>query len=56
MSLQFRAEFFNVLNEATFALPFIGGANETLSNPYFGLLTNTATPERQIQFGVRLMF
>lgn len=49
--LQFRAEFFNSLNEATFGTPgqIIGSSN-------FGISTSTATAERQIQFGLRFMF
>jgi hypothetical protein len=50
-TLQFRAEFFNLLNQATFATPV-----STLSNPAFGFSTATATPERQIQFGLRFIF
>ena len=49
--VQFRAEFFNLPNHPTFATP-----NSTLGNPTFGTSTNTATAERQIQFGLRLMF
>jgi hypothetical protein len=49
--VQFRAEFFNVFNHATFATP---GAS--LGNPSFGLSTGTATTERQIQFALRFMF
>jgi hypothetical protein len=49
--LQFRAEFFNLPNHATFATPI-----STLGNPTFGLSTSTATAERQIQFGLRVMF
>jgi len=49
--LQFRAEFFNVFNHATFGTP---GA--TLGSPSFGISTGTATAERQIQFGLRLRF
>lgn len=49
--LQFRAEFFNVLNQATFGTP-----NEILGDPFFGVSTSTATAERQIQFGLRLVF
>ncbi len=59
--LQFRAEFFNLLNHANFALPnanvFIqtpngGGA----PNPTFGKITATTTSSRQIQFALKLMF
>jgi hypothetical protein len=49
--LQFRAEFFNLPNDATFGTP-----NSTLSNPSFGLATYTATTERVIQFGLRFVF
>jgi hypothetical protein len=48
---QFRAEFFNVFNHATFATP-----GQMLGSPSFGLSTSTATAERQIQFGLRVMF
>jgi hypothetical protein len=49
--MQFRAEFFNILNEATFATPgaLLGATN-------FGISTSTATAERQIQFGLRFVF
>jgi len=50
-TLQFRAEFFNVLNQATF-----GNPGATLGSTGFGVITGTATTERQIQFGLRLMF
>jgi Carboxypeptidase regulatory-like domain/TonB dependent receptor len=49
--LQLRADFFNIFNHATFATP-----NSALGNPTFGLSTTTASSERQIQFGARLMF
>jgi len=50
-SLQFRAEFFNVLNQATF-----GNPGATLGSTGFGVITGTATSERQIQFGLRFVF
>ncbi|HEV2424267.1 MAG TPA: TonB-dependent receptor [Terriglobia bacterium] len=50
-TLQFRAEFFNILNQATF-----GNPGATLGSSGFGVITYTATAERQIQFGLRLMF
>jgi hypothetical protein len=49
--IQFRAEFFNILNQATFGTP---GA--TLGATNFGISTSTATTERQIQFGLRFVF
>ena len=59
--LQFRAEFFNLLNHANFALPIAsafvptpnGGGNP---NPTFGKITATTTSSRQIQFALKLLF
>lgn len=50
-TLQFRAEFFNVFNQATF-----GNPGNLLGSPGFGEITGTATTERQIQFGLRFIF
>jgi hypothetical protein len=50
-TLQFRAEFFNLPNQATFGTP--GG---TLNSGNFGKITGTATAEREIQFGLRFIF
>jgi hypothetical protein len=49
--LQFRAEFFNILNQATFGTP---GGN--LGSSDFGISTGTQTAEREIQFGLRFVF
>jgi hypothetical protein len=49
--LQLRAEFFNIFNHTTFAIP--GGG---LSTSSFGLSTATAYNERQIQLGARILF
>jgi hypothetical protein len=59
--LQFRAEFFNILNHPNFALPnasaFVQGVDGTGSpNPTFGKITATTTNSRQIQFALKLMF
>ena len=55
-NLQFRAEFFNVLNHTNLGAPnstvFSGGA----ISPSAGLITATATTSRQIQFGLKLIF
>jgi hypothetical protein len=51
LRLQFRAECFNVLNRANFGPP-----GTQLDRPSFGIISSTALPERQIQFGVHLDF
>lgn len=56
-SLQFRAEFFNLFNVATFSTPGASGSSgNVLGSPGFGYASTTATAERQIQFGLRFMF
>jgi hypothetical protein len=59
-ALQFRAEFFNVLNRPNFSTPALGlftFANNTPSRvSTAGQITNTATSSRQIQFALKLLF
>jgi len=60
-AVQFRAEFFNVLNHANFGAPasglFVQGPNGTgLPNPTAGQITSTTNPGRQIQFGLKILF
>lgn len=59
--LQFRAEFFNILNHPNFALPNASAFVQTpggggAPNPTFGTITSTTTSSRQIQFALKLMF
>ena len=55
-SLQFRAEFFNVLNHANFGTPNATVFSGTAFSPSAGLITSTATTSRQIQFGMKIVF
>jgi Carboxypeptidase regulatory-like domain len=58
VSLQFRAEFFNVLNRANFSTPnaVVFTSASTTPAPTAGLITATSTTSRQIQFGLKLLF
>jgi len=49
--LEIRAEFFNIFNQHAFAIP-----GQVLTSPAFGIASATALAERQIQFGLRLIF
>ncbi len=58
VNLQFRSEFFNVLNHTNFGTPntvTYSSASATPS-PTAGVITTTATTSRQIQFGLKLLF
>jgi hypothetical protein len=54
--VQFRAEFFNIFNVATFGPPGWYGGSSTVGSPGFGFAGATATAERQIQLGLRFVF
>jgi hypothetical protein len=59
--LQFRAEFFNILNHPNFALPNASAFVQTADgggapNPTFGKITSTTTSSRQIQFALKFLF
>lgn len=62
LSLQFRAELFNLLNRANFNTPnLIVFTPPTALNPAglsgtAGAITGTSTPSRQIQFGLKLLW
>lgn len=59
-NLQFRAEAFNVLNRPNFGPPtliaFAGEADNERPLSSLGLVRNTITSSRQIQFAIRLSF
>lgn len=67
--VEFRVEFFNLLNRANFAFPSpsVQGSGNTAAfveaapglaavNPFAGEVTNTATSSRQIQFAIKVKF
>ncbi len=55
-NLQFRAEFFNILNRANFNTPNAVVFTPTGVSPTAGVITSTSTTSRQIQFGLKLLW
>jgi hypothetical protein len=51
ISLDFRSEFFNLFNDAHFSFP-----NTVVNTPQAGLISETSSSARQIQFGLKLVF
>ncbi|HEV2232943.1 MAG TPA: carboxypeptidase regulatory-like domain-containing protein [Terriglobia bacterium] len=58
LALQFRAEFFNLLNHANFNSPNLIVFTSPLAppSPAAGVITSTSTSSRQIQFGLKLIW
>ena len=58
LHMQFRAEFFNVLNHTNFLTPneVVYSSASTTPSPTAGVITATSTTSRQIQFGVKFIF
>jgi hypothetical protein len=54
--LQFRSEFFNLLNRVNLGSPNATVFSGTAISPSAGLITSLATTPRQIQFGLKLIF
>jgi hypothetical protein len=58
-NVQFRAEFFNLFNHANFSPPVANLdvlSGPTVGAPPFGQITSTQTPERQVQFGLKIIW
>jgi hypothetical protein len=49
--IEFRSEFFNMLNHPNFGLP-----SNTVDQPGGASITSTATDNRQIEFALKYMF
>jgi hypothetical protein len=65
VSLQFRAEFFNIFNHSSFRFPSGGrgadrrpfsSSRNTAPNPNFGRITATDSTARQIQLALKILF
>jgi hypothetical protein len=59
LKLQFRAEFYNILNHSNFSPPIANRTVFTATGPTVGTagnITSTVTTNRQIQFGLKLLF
>jgi hypothetical protein len=54
LNLQFRAEFFNILNHANFNTPNAVVFTPSGTSPTAGVITSTSTTSRQIQFALKL--
>jgi hypothetical protein len=55
LNLQFRTEFFNLINHSNFGLPIISTFTSSGGvSPSAGLINYTATSSRQLQFGLKL--
>jgi hypothetical protein len=54
LNLQFRAEFFNILNYANFNTPNAVVFTPSGVSPTAGVITSTSTTSRQIQFALKL--
>jgi Carboxypeptidase regulatory-like domain/TonB-dependent Receptor Plug Domain len=61
-NVQFRAEFFNILNHANFGVPTPGDTNTDIfdatgaQNPIAGSLVRTTTSQREIQFALKFIW
>ena len=55
-NLEFRAEFFNILNHANFNTPNLVVFTPSGVSPTAGLVTSTSTTSRQVQFALKFLW
>jgi hypothetical protein len=53
---EFRAEFFNLLNHSNFGLPVVATFASGAISPTAGVITYTATTQREVQLGLKLLW
>jgi hypothetical protein len=58
LNVQFRAEFFNLLNRTNFNTPnpVVFTAATGAPSPTAGVISSTSTSSRQVQFGLKLLW
>jgi Carboxypeptidase regulatory-like domain/TonB dependent receptor len=56
VKFQFRAEFFNMFNTPHFNNPGVNNSGATFGTAAFGSISSTASDNRQIQFGAKILF
>jgi len=56
IKVELRAEFFNVLNHTNFGMPVVATFSSGAVSPTAGAITYTATTQREIQFGLKLLW
>jgi hypothetical protein len=54
--LQFRAEVFNIMNHTNFGAPNLALFASNAPSPTAGVISNTTTTARELQFGLKLIF
>jgi hypothetical protein len=56
IKLEFRTEFFNLFNHTNLGMPVVAMFSSGSVSPNAGAITYTATTQREIQFGLKLLW
>jgi hypothetical protein len=54
--VEFRAEFFNLFNQAHFSNPGVSNTGNVLGTTSFGRISSTSLPPREVQLGLKFAF